>query len=108
LTGYTETCRVSSMKAKQSRGVKWDGEGVRRLRKHLGMTQKELAAELGARQQTVSEWETGMYSPRGTSARLLSQIAERAGFVYEASEAENSRQSVQQSAISIQPGETEH
>ncbi|MDZ7727992.1 MAG: hypothetical protein U5Q44_07250 [Dehalococcoidia bacterium] len=28
------------------------------------------------RQQTVSEWETGKYVPRGASARLLGIIAE--------------------------------
>ncbi len=35
---------------------------------------------MGTRQQTISEWETGMYRPRGASATLLSIIAERAGF----------------------------
>ena len=80
------------MKTGAKKSARWDSEGVRRLRKHLGMTQQELAEELGARQQTVSEWETGMYSPRGTSARLLSLIAERAGFAYEVPEAENSKQ----------------
>jgi len=50
----------------------------------LGLTQQEMADELGARQQTVSEWETGMYRPRGTSSRLLTIIAERASFDYEA------------------------
>ena len=63
----------------------WDSRHVRGLRGHLGLTQQELADELGTRQQTVSEWETGMYKPRGTSATLLSIIAERAGFDYEAS-----------------------
>jgi DNA-binding transcriptional regulator YiaG len=47
------------------------------------MTQQELAAEMGARQQTISEWETGQYRPRGSSARLLSLIAERAEFPYQ-------------------------
>ena len=48
------------------------------------MTQQQLAAEMGARQQTISEWETGQYQPRGSSARLLSLIAERADFSYNA------------------------
>jgi len=39
---------------------------------------------MGIRQQTVSEWETGQYQPRGPSATLLNIIAERAGFTYEA------------------------
>jgi DNA-binding transcriptional regulator YiaG len=47
-----------------------------------------MADELGTRQQTISEWETGQYRPRGASARLLSLVAERAGFEYEASGSE--------------------
>jgi hypothetical protein len=35
----------------------------------------------------ISEWETGLYRPRGLSARLLSLVAERAGFAYSAAEA---------------------
>ena len=62
----------------------WEAEGVRALRRHLGLSQRQMAAELGTRQQTVSEWETGLYRPRGASARLLTIIAERAGFQYEA------------------------
>jgi DNA-binding transcriptional regulator YiaG len=55
---------------------------VRALREQLGLTQEELARELNVRQQTVSEWETGMYRPRGASEKLLSIVAERAGFKY--------------------------
>lgn len=62
----------------------WDSQRIQSLRRHLGLTQRELADELGTRQQTISEWETGMYRPRGTSATLLSIIAERAKFEYEA------------------------
>jgi DNA-binding transcriptional regulator YiaG len=67
---------------------RWDASEVRRLRQDLGLTQQALAAELGVRQQTVSEWETGMYAPRGASARLLDIVAERAGVAYGASPAE--------------------
>jgi transcriptional regulator with XRE-family HTH domain len=56
---------------------------VRALRRHLGLTQVELAQELGTRQATISEWEHGVYQPRGTSARVLGLLAERAGFEYE-------------------------
>ena len=70
---------------KSRRKARWDSEGIRALRSHLGMTQQELADELGTRQQTISEWETGMYWPRGASATLLSIIAERADFGYRAS-----------------------
>ena len=52
----------------------------------MGLTQEQLAREMGTRQQTISEWETGMYRPRGLSERLLTLIAERAGFSYEAQE----------------------
>ena len=62
----------------------WDRERIQALRRHLGLTQREMADELGTRQQTISEWETGMYRPRGASARLLSIIAERARFSYQA------------------------
>ena len=57
----------------------WDAGKVRALRRHLGATQQELAEQMGIRQQTVSEWETGIYRPRGPSATLLSLIAEDAG-----------------------------
>ena len=62
--------------------VNWDGQGVRALRQHLKLTQARLAEELGTRQQTISEWETGMYKPRGTSSTLLTIVAERSGFKY--------------------------
>jgi transcriptional regulator with XRE-family HTH domain len=62
----------------------WQAEDIRALRRHLGLSQQHMADELGTRQQTVSEWETGLYRPRGASARLLTIIAERAGFEYEA------------------------
>src|SRR3970282_1533425 len=63
---------------------RWEGEGVRALRRHLGLSQRQMADELGTRQQTVSQWETGLYRPRGASARLLTMIAARAGFACEA------------------------
>lgn len=63
---------------------RWDGAGVQALRRHLGLTQRELAVRLGTRQQTISEWEVGMYQPRGASATLLSMVAEKAKFKYEA------------------------
>ncbi len=55
---------------------------MRALRRHLGLSQSDMAEELGVRQQTVSEWETGVYRPRGASARILAIIAERASFEY--------------------------
>jgi DNA-binding transcriptional regulator YiaG len=60
----------------------WNGDSIRELRQRLKLTQQELADQLGTRQQTISEWETNMYQPRGTSATLLSIVAERAKSKY--------------------------
>jgi DNA-binding transcriptional regulator YiaG len=62
----------------------WNGEKIRALRDHMKLTQREMADELGTRQQTISEWEKGMYKPRGASATLLHIVAERARFKYKA------------------------
>ena len=69
---------------RQNKRRQWDGQSIQALRRHLGLTQSEMAEELGTRQQTISEWETGMYQPRGASATLLSMVAERARFKYDA------------------------
>jgi DNA-binding transcriptional regulator YiaG len=68
-------------KAKRSK-ASWNASSVRALRRHMNLSQEELAAQLGTRQQTVSEWETGRYRPRGASVTLLAIIAERAEFEY--------------------------
>jgi DNA-binding transcriptional regulator YiaG len=70
-----------------ARKAVWDASSIKALRGHLGLSQQELASEIGSRQQTISEWETGQYQPRGISERLLSLVAERAGFRYEAAQA---------------------
>ena len=62
----------------------WDRQRIRALRDHLKLTQAAMANELGTRQQTVSEWEVGMYKPRGTSVTLLNIVAERSQFKYKA------------------------
>jgi len=64
----------------------WGKEEIRALRKHLNLTQVKLAEELGTRQQTISEWEKGMYQPRGASTTLLNIVAERSGFIYKTTE----------------------
>lgn len=56
----------------------WDAGRVAGLRTRLGLSQAAFARELGVRQQTVSEWETGRYRPRGASVRVLALLAERA------------------------------
>jgi DNA-binding transcriptional regulator YiaG len=73
----------------QQRKIKrrqWDKEAVRALRKHLNLTQAKMADQLGTRQQTISEWEKGVYHPRGISATVLNIVAERSGFIYQAKE----------------------
>ena len=64
--------------------VNWDPERIKALREHLRMTQRQLADELGVRQQTISEWEIGMYVPRRSTMKYLTLIAERVGFEYKA------------------------
>ncbi|HEY73366.1 MAG TPA: helix-turn-helix transcriptional regulator [Thermoflexia bacterium] len=62
----------------------WDAKSIRALRDSMEMTQQQMSEELGTRQQTISEWETGMYCPRGGMNRLLTLVAEKAGFDYQA------------------------
>ena len=61
---------------------RWNPESIRALRSYMGLTQDQMAQELGTRQQTISEWERGLYKPRGASNTLLRIVAERAGFSY--------------------------
>jgi len=60
----------------------WDGTHIRALRNHLGLTQQAMADRLGTRQQTISEWEKGLYRPRGASSTLLTIVADNARFKY--------------------------
>jgi DNA-binding transcriptional regulator YiaG len=62
--------------------VLWNGDLVKALRQHMGFNQAQLAEELGVRQQTISEWETGLYPPSRATRKHLSLVAERAGFKY--------------------------
>lgn len=61
---------------------RWDAGSIRALRMFMDVSQSVFARYLGVRQQTVSEWETGVYRPRGASGTLLSMVAEQAGFRY--------------------------
>jgi DNA-binding XRE family transcriptional regulator len=62
--------------------ILWDGDLIKALRQHMGFSQAELASELGVRQQTISEWETGSYAPSRATRKYLTLVAERAGFPY--------------------------
>ena len=68
---------------RQRRDDSWDAEAIRRLRRYAGLSQRALAEQLNARQQTISEWERGAYAPRGTAARLLTRVAEDVEFPFE-------------------------
>ena len=74
---------MSNREDRRQRDLHWDGAEIRRLRRHAGLSQRELADELNARQQTISEWERGEYAPRGTAARLLTRVAEDVRFPFE-------------------------
>ena len=78
------------MCAKRKPVYEWDAESIKALREHMGLSQQALADELGTRQQTISEWETGMYKPRRSTGNYLSLVAERAGFEYAAVSGEES------------------
>lgn len=52
----------------------WDAENIRRARKARNLTQAELAEGLGCRQQTISEWELGMYAPKNAYQKLLTMF----------------------------------
>ena len=60
--------------------ILWDGDLVRALRDHMGVSQAQLAETLGVRQQTVSEWENEVYVPTRATSKLLTFVAERVGF----------------------------
>lgn len=82
---YTETCTMQGIEITRRQTEvenEWDKEMIRALRRHLKATQQEMAEEMGTRQQTVSEWETGLYRPRGASKKLLFILAERSRFQY--------------------------
>lgn len=52
----------------------WNKDNIKALRKKLGLSQMELAQRLGCRQQTVSEWEQGIYEPANAYGKLLTQF----------------------------------
>ena len=50
---------------------------IKQLREVLGMTQEELAREMGVSFSTVSRWETGRGSPSPLARRRLEELRAR-------------------------------
>lgn len=50
------------------------GERIRECRKEKGMTQKELADALGAKHNSVSNWENGKHNPDIDSLEIMGEI----------------------------------
>lgn len=63
--------------------VIWNGDLIKALRFHMGLSQNQLAQEMGVRPQTICEWETGRYAPGRAMSKYLSRVAKRAQFEYE-------------------------
>ena len=53
---------------------KYDGDGVRRVRDLLAMSQAAFAAFLGVDPSTVRSWEQDLRLPSALACRLLSEI----------------------------------
>lgn len=47
------------------------GERLMNLRKRLALTQRQVAQAVGVTDQTVSNWEQGVYKPRLTPTQTL-------------------------------------
>ena len=62
----------------------WGPKTIKSLRQCAGLSQSDLANLLGVRQQTISEWETDAYRPRGASIRMLNMVAEKYNFDFSA------------------------
>ena len=47
-------------------------DDIKGIRKELGMTQGVFATVIGVSKKTVESWESGRYTPDGSSRRLIS------------------------------------
>ena len=56
---------------------KWNKETILALRERYKISQHVLANILGTRQQTISEWELGMYEPFNAYSKVL-DLSEKA------------------------------
>jgi transcriptional regulator with XRE-family HTH domain len=53
------------------------GVALRRLRRGLGWTQKQLAEAVGVTRKTVARWERGELGMRSTAERVIRLVAEQ-------------------------------
>jgi DNA-binding transcriptional regulator YiaG len=56
-----------------------DDKELKRLRRRLGKTQRELARDLGVHTVTLARWEGGVHKVPQATARLLRLLAARKG-----------------------------
>jgi len=59
------------------------GDMVRRLRSKLGLTQEELAHELGITVGTVNRWENGRFRPSKLARSTILEFAKKHGILLE-------------------------
>lgn len=57
---------------------KYKPNGIEKYRIIAGMSQKELAEQMGIKQATISSWETGRTEPKAEQWILLADILEAA------------------------------
>jgi DNA-binding transcriptional regulator YiaG len=60
----------------------WTGAQIKALRQHMDLSQAKFAEVLGVRQQTVSEWEQGDYTPTRATSKHLTRVAREARYPY--------------------------
>jgi DNA-binding transcriptional regulator YiaG len=58
-------------------GNKMSGTEILEFRNAMGLTQTELADELGVSQPAVAQWETGATEPRGSVLKLLEMLRKK-------------------------------
>lgn len=59
----------------------WKAHEILSLREYLDLNQTQFASLLGVRQQTISEWENGLYEPKRSTCLVLDRIAKEHGFL---------------------------
>ncbi len=78
--------RISYRITPVKRRPAWSPDKVKALREHTGWTQHDLSEQLGVRQQTISEWETGQHVPHYSTSKHLNLVAKEVNFPYQVEE----------------------